>query len=155
MQCFSENLCLRNSVSCVHFHRYLPCVRIDTDVVKNFHFYEDHSGTRLMTSALTVQYVDLLKGEQVDVLSVYEGLLEGEQADVLTVIDCLLEVEQVDVLTMHERVGQCLHRQQHLGWGTLYLLPAYGPNDFWHEQRHFRKDEHMKDTNEDRKKDEG
>ena len=94
MQCFSENLYSRNSVSCVHFQRYLPCVRIDTDV--------SHSGARLMTSALTVQCEDLLIGEQVDVLTVYEGLLKGEQVDVLTVNDCLLKVEQVDVLTVHE-----------------------------------------------------
>ena len=55
-----------------------------------------------MTTALTVQCEDLLIGEQVDVLTVYEGLLKGEQVDVLTVNDCLLKVEQVDVLTLHE-----------------------------------------------------
>ena len=81
---FTSDLCSRNSVSCAHSYRYLPCVGIDIHAIKNFHFHQDYSGTRLMTSVLTVLYDDLLKGEQVDVLTMHEGLLKGEQVNLLT-----------------------------------------------------------------------
>ena len=102
-------------MSCAHFHRYLQCVRIVIDAIKNFHSQDSpgcvddeanimkkcdarhqvESGNEMFSAVSKV--LDRLMTSVLILTILYEDLLIGEQVDELSQVWLVQVVGQADV----------------------------------------------------------